>query len=245
VPWFYAVAQRDHDIQNPTSPEKIRWLGELLRLGPSSRVFDAASGRGGPDLILAKEFGCRITAVERSGEFFEVACERARGRGLDELIEFVNADARTYPLRATYYDVAMCLGASFVWDGLGPTIDALSPSVRAGGHIVVGEPFWRRLPLPERLPLTEEDRAFTSLRETAAAFEARGLRIVGLIASSEDDWDRYETLNWRASEEWLLANPDDSDASEIRKMHEQRRDNYLSHERELFNWAIFVALKAV
>jgi SAM-dependent methyltransferase len=243
VPWFYAVAQRDHDIQNPTSPEKIRWLGELLRLAPTSRVFDAASGRGGPALVLAGTFGCRITAVEQSVEFFDVACERARSAGVDHLIEFVNADARKYPVGRERYDVAMCLGASFVWGGLDATIDALEPSVRAGGHVVVGEPYWRTLPLPDGLPLTDEDRRFTSLRETAARFESRGLAIIGVIDSSGDDWDRYETLNWRACEEWLLQNPGDPDAAEIRALHEPARDRYLSFQRELLGWAIFVALK--
>jgi hypothetical protein len=30
--WRWDVAERDHDIQNPTSAEKIRLLGEYLRL---------------------------------------------------------------------------------------------------------------------------------------------------------------------------------------------------------------------
>lgn len=27
MPWYYAIAERDHDIQNPTSAEKIRLVG--------------------------------------------------------------------------------------------------------------------------------------------------------------------------------------------------------------------------
>ena len=51
--------------------------------------------------------------------------------------------------------------------------------------------------------------------------------------SSEDDWDRYETLHWRAVEEWLAANPDDPDAAEIRARHERYKRTYLRHGREL------------
>lgn len=43
----------------------------------------------------------------------------------------------------------MCLGASFVFGGLAGTLDALEPAVHPGGHAVVGEPYWRRWPLPE------------------------------------------------------------------------------------------------
>jgi len=56
VPWYYAVVEREHDIQNPTSPEKIRLLGERMRLRPGARVLDVASGRGGPAVLLADAF---------------------------------------------------------------------------------------------------------------------------------------------------------------------------------------------
>ena len=42
--WFFAVVERDHELQNPTSPGKIRLLGERLELGPESSVLDVASG---------------------------------------------------------------------------------------------------------------------------------------------------------------------------------------------------------
>ncbi len=63
------------------------------------------------------------------------------------------------------YDVAMCLGASFVFGGLAGTLDALEPVVRPGGHVVVGEPFWRRWPLPA--DYEDRDGPFTSLDGTA------------------------------------------------------------------------------
>ena len=46
MPWWYAVVESRHELQNPTSPEKIRLLGRYLELGP--RVLDLAAGRGGP-----------------------------------------------------------------------------------------------------------------------------------------------------------------------------------------------------
>jgi hypothetical protein len=76
-----------------------------------------------------------------------------------------------------------------------------------------------------------------------AKFEAAGLAPVGLIAASDDDWDRYESLHWRALEEWLAANRDDPEAAGIRERHEKNRDDYLAFERRLLGWAIFAALK--
>lgn len=240
MPWYYAVAERDHEIQNPTSPEKIRLLGERLRLGPDSEVLDVACGKGGPALILAREFGCRITGVERANEFASVAREHVRSAGLDDRIEIVERDAAEFDLEPERYDVAMCLGASFVWGDLTGTLGALVPATRAGGRVVVGEPYWRRWPLPADVV----DSGYVPLVETVDRFHGAGLVVETLIASSEDDWDRYESLHWRACEDWLAANPDDSDASEIRQRYEHDRDEYLGRDRELLGWAIFAARKS-
>jgi SAM-dependent methyltransferase len=236
VPWFFDVAERDHALQNPTSPEKIRLLGERLRLGPESRVLDLACGKAGPALLLAEAFGCRVVGVERAPEFAATARERVQAAGLSDRIEIIEGDAAAYPLEPGAWDAALCLGASFVWHGLEGTLAALVPAVRPDGHVVVGEPFWRSWPLPEGV----DDDGYVPLRETVARVEAAGLALVTLIASSEDDWDTYNSLHWRALEEWLAEHPREQDSVAIRERHEAQREAYLRHERALFGWAIFV-----
>ena len=230
-----------HELQNPTSREKLLLLGERLGLGPESRVLDIASGRGGPALLLAGTFGCSVRGVELAPEFHAVAVDRAAAAGLTDRLTFELGDGAAAALEPGAYDAALCLGASFVWGSLADTVEALAPAVRPGGHLVVGEPYWRRLPLPEDY----EDRhePWTTLEGTVTIFETSGLPVVSVIASSEDDWDRYETLRWQAVETWLAANPNDSDASEIRARYERSKRNHLRHQRELLGWAIFVGWK--
>lgn len=239
MPWYFAVAEHDHELQNPTSREKIRLLGERLRLGADSIVLDMACGKAGPATLLASEFGCRVIGVERSPEFAAAARKRVASAGLTERIEIVEGDAAAFPIDRETFDAALCLGASFVWDGFAGTLEALAPAVRAGGHVAVGEPFWRSWPLPDGV----DDLGYRPLRETAAKVEHAGLALVTLIASSEDDWDTYESLHWRALEEWLAAHPDEPDAPTIRERFEDARDTYLRSERALLGWAIFVGWK--
>jgi SAM-dependent methyltransferase len=239
VPWYYAVAELDHELQNPTSRDKIRLLGERLRLGVGSTVLDMACGKAGPATLLASEFGCRVVGVERSPEFAAAARERVASAGLAERVEIVEGDAAAFPIDPGTFDAALCLGASFVWDGLDGTLEALAPAVRAGGHVAVGEPFWRSWPLPDGV----DDLSYLPLPETAAKLEHAGLALVTLIASSEDDWDTYESLHWRALEEWLAAHPAEPDAPTIRERFEDARDTYLRYERALLGWAIFVGWK--
>jgi SAM-dependent methyltransferase len=233
VPWFYAVAERDHDIQNPTSPEKIRLMGEWLRLGPESRVLDIACGKCGPALVLASSFGCWITGVERAPEFVAAARERIAAAAFGNLIEVVQSDGREFPLEPDSWDVALCLGATFVWDDLDGTLAALVPAVRPGGHVVVGEPYWRRSP-----PVGTDSMGYVSLAETGAKVERHGVSLIGLISSSTDDWDRYESLHWRALEDWLAENHDE----EIRSAYEEHKRRYLAR-RDAFGWAMFLARK--
>jgi SAM-dependent methyltransferase len=240
MPWWYAVAERDHEIQNPTSPEKIRLLGERLRLTSASHVLDIACGKGAPAVLLASTFGCRITGVERAAEFAADARTRIAEAGLSHRIEILERDAAELELDSERYDVTLCLGASFIWHGLAGTLSVLARATRLDGHVVVGEPYWRRWPLPDGI----DDGGYVPLGETAGRFGAAGLDLHTLVDASQDDWDRYETLHWRAVEEWLEANPDDPDAAEFRQRHERYRDDYLGWQRELLGWAIFAARRS-
>jgi len=239
MPWWHAVIESRHELQNPTSADKIRLLGERMELGPESRVLDMASGRGGPALLLARAFGCRITSVEQAEEFLTVARERVRAAGVDHLVELVQADGREFPLERERYDAALCLGASFVWNGLSGSLAALAPAVAPGGFVAVGEPYWRTWPLPQGFePDPGED--FVTLSETVGRFESAGLTVVGLIASSQDDWDRYESLHWLLLEEWLSEHSDDPQSDEFRERGRRHRERYLRWRRDLLGWAIVV-----
>jgi SAM-dependent methyltransferase len=242
MPSYHEVAEGEHELQNPTSPGKIRLLGAGMRLDSESSVLDVASGRGGPAIILADAFGCRITCVESADEFDEAARKRAHEKGLDQLIEFVHADARDFLADARDYDAVMCLGASFVWGGLPGTLAALDPAVRAGGWIAVGEPYWRTWPLPEKAE-PDEGEDFLPLPDTMERFHEAGLEVVTLIDSSLDDWDRYESLHWLAAEEWLAKHADEPDAEEVRILTQRFRDRYLRWQCDLLGWAIIVGRK--
>lgn len=229
--WWYAVAEARHELQNPTSPEKIRRLGEALALGPESRVLDVAAGRGGPALLLAGAFGCTIRCVERAPEFVAAARERVEAARLGDLIEIVEADAAAVKYERSAYDAALCLGATFAFGGLAGTVAALAPPVRPGGFVAIGEPYSRT---------SEPYDEFVPLGETVARFEAAGPRLVTVIRSSDDDWDRYESLHWLAVDEWLRANPEHPQADEFRELDRRRREEYLRRQRDGLGWAILV-----
>jgi len=239
VAWPWEIVERDHELQNPTSAEKIRLLGGFLRLSGESRVLDLACGKAGPARILASTYGCRILGVERLPAFADEARARVAADGLDALIEVRTGDAADHPLEPGSWDAVLCLGASFVWGTIADAAEVLAPAVPEGGSVAIGEPFWRRWPLPESIAASD----YVDLRETVARFERPGLALTGLIAASEDDWDQYESLHWRVVEEWLAEHPAHPDALSVREQHERYRDEYVRSGRALLGWAIFVGRK--
>src|SRR5581483_2835685 len=174
--------------------------------------------------------------VERSPEFVAAARERVAAAGLGDRIEIVEADAVDYEIGS--YDAALCLGATFVYGGVVPTLERLSA---AAPLVAVGEPYWRHEPPPETTdPKRVAEDDWLSLAETVDLAESTGVRVVSLIASSQDDWDRYESLHWQALDRWLAGNPDDPDAAEFRTRGEAYRERYLRWQRDALGWAILV-----
>jgi SAM-dependent methyltransferase len=237
--WPWEIVERDHEIQNPTSAEKIRLLGDYLRLNNESRVLDVACGKAGPALILAAAYGCRIVGVEKRRAFAEEARARIVANGFESLIEVQTGDAADFPLESEAWDAALCIGASFVWGTIADAAAALSRAVPRGGFVAIGEPFWRQWPLPDAIEADD----FVSLDATVARFEAGGLSTTGIIAASDDDWDHYESLHWRAVEEWLAEYREHPEAEDIRAQHERFRSDYIGFKRALLGWAIFVGRK--
>ena len=78
------------------------------------------------------------------------------------------------------------------------------------------------------------------MHETIRPADA-GFSLTGMVAASDDDWDRYESLHWRALEEWLATQ---TDVDDIRAEHERRRRDHLTHRRDQLDWAIFVGRKS-
>ena len=223
---WHELVERDHDLHNPTSAEKIRLAGSYLRLGSQSAVLDVACGTAGPARILAREFGCRVHGVDVSTTFIEAAQQRIAAANLADRISVEVGDAANVSFESGSYDVVLCLGAAFVWGHIGDAAAALNPAVARGGGIAVGEPFWRH---PGRA-----EREFVDLPNTVARLESAGVDLTGIIAASEDDWDRYKSLQWRAAVE--------TGGDEVMKTHLERRDDYLSGRRAELGWAIFTGL---
>ena len=107
--------------------------------------------------------------------------------------------------------------------------------------MVAGEPFWRKPPEPADAAASGyEIASFGSHASNVTVGIELCLTFLYTLVSSEDDWDRYEGLQWRAAERYAAAHPDDPDAAEIVARQRIHRDNYLRWERDTLGWAMYV-----
>jgi SAM-dependent methyltransferase len=64
-----------------------------LDLGRGQRVLDVGSGPGGAARFLAQTYGCRISGVDLTPEYVELASDLAQRTGLTDLVDYHVADA--------------------------------------------------------------------------------------------------------------------------------------------------------
>lgn len=237
---FFDITHREHVVCNPTSEEKLARLVGLLRLPAGARVADIACGKGELLIRLAEAYGVRGVGVDLSPFFAAEARRRLRERVPDAAVEIREMDGADFrPDEPRSLTLASCLGASWVFGGHAGTLDALAGMVAPGGWLVVGEPYWRREPAAEYLAAAELARdTIGTHADNAEAGESRGLELVSTIASSPDDWDRYEGLQWLAAAEHARRHPDDADLPELRERVAREKRAYLRWGREALGWAI-------
>jgi len=94
-----------------TATEKVsKRLVELAQIQLGSKVLDIATGLGEPALTAAKQVGKsgKVIALDISSQMLSFAKERARSLGLQDVVEFKEADAETIDLPSSTFDAALC-----------------------------------------------------------------------------------------------------------------------------------------
>ncbi|MBI3944983.1 MAG: class I SAM-dependent methyltransferase [Armatimonadetes bacterium] len=240
---YWAIVERDHAFQNPTTPEKLMRLADYCQVRDGARVLDVGSGKGWLLRHWAKEWRIQGTGLEINPWFVEEARSRAAAEGVAERLTFIEGPALTFEPEPAGCDIVTCIGASFALGTTEEALDWMRRAVKPEGVLALGEVFLHRAPLPPDVLEYAGDDVPTSrdLAETVAAIEARGLELTGFTAASVDDWDGYESLHWRAAREWARENPDHPGRDVVLERVRRGREGYFRWERECLGWGIFVA----
>lgn len=231
------ISERYMEIVNPSTPDKILTIGRILGVGQDSRIIDFGCGYGEVLALWIESFGISGIGID----IREHACDRAQNkmhkRGMAERIEIVCANAAEYPFEKHSFDVALCIGASFIWNGYRPTIRTMKKAIHATGKLVVGEPYWLKGGVPSEYP---EQQAFHTEYELLQITREEGFDLEYVVRASHDDWDRYEAGNWYGLIRWIEENPDHPERQDVIDHLHKVQDEYLRYGREYLGWAMYV-----
>jgi SAM-dependent methyltransferase len=244
IPRIFNITESAHRIHNPITPEKLATLGAALRLESGTDMLDLGSGSGEMLCTWARDHGVIGTGIDMSQLFTERAKLRAVELGVGDRVKFIHGDAAGY-ISDEKVGVAACIGATWIGGGVAGTIELLARSLRTGGVILIGEPYWRQLPPTEDIAkgcFANSISDFLALPELLASFGRLGYDVVEMVLADQDGWDRYEAAKWLTMRQWLESNPGDELANDVRAKLTSEPERYAAYTREYLGWGVFALM---
>ncbi len=243
---YFDITHKNHIICNPSSLEKYQQLIDMLRLPPDANVLELAMGKGEFIIRLAEQYGVNGVGVDISPYVVRDARAKLAARAPAANITFLEMDGADYqPDEPESFDLTVCMGASWIFNGHKGTLAALKTMTKPDGLIVVGEPYWRQEPDPDYLKTAEFARdLFDTHDGNVQTGQELGLTLLYTLVSNLDEWDEYEGLQWHAAENYALAHPDDPDVPELLGRVRAAKEEYLRWGRDTLGWAIYLFRKA-
>jgi SAM-dependent methyltransferase len=233
------ISERYLELVNPSTPEKILVAGRVAGMRQGGRVIDFGCGYGEALVLWAREFGISGVGID----IRPAACERARrkitAQGLGDRLEIVCGPGAEYAFTAHSYDVASCLGATFIWrGGFQEAVRAMRRAIMPSGRLIVGEAYWLRSVAPPEY--VQGERGITTEDELLRIAHEAGFELVYVLHSSRDEWDHYESENWRGLSDWLDENPTHPTREEVLRHLQESQEEYVRYGREYLGWALYV-----
>lgn len=183
----------DTPRQGPGSAETTRCA---LRLLPGSlrpeRVLDLGCGTGGSTLVLARETGARVTAVDIHPPFLAKLRARAEERGLADRITTLAADMANAGSLGGGFDLVWAEGSAYSI-GFENALRRWRPLLRSGGCLVVSELVWFVAEPAERARTFFADEYPDMRDETTRIDQAKSAHydLLGSFRLPADDWHAY------------------------------------------------------
>ncbi|HEX5612585.1 MAG TPA: methyltransferase domain-containing protein [Burkholderiales bacterium] len=136
-PTMEALAPYDHF--HGRGIEATDEMARSLHVRASDRLLDVGSGIGGPARYLARRFGCRVSGIDLTPEFCEVARELTRALGLEDRVEFHVGDALAMPFADASFDGAYSMNVSMNIADKPALYREIQRVLKPGGWLVLSE----------------------------------------------------------------------------------------------------------
>lgn len=161
--------------------EATEEIAAMLKVARQDHLLDVGSGVGGPARIFAHRFGCRVTGIDLTAEFCEVARHLTRLVGLDSRVEFELGDALAMPFADALFDGAYSMNVSMNVANKPALYAEIRRVLKPGGWLLLSEiAQGPGAPLDYPMPWADSARySFLSTpEETRRGLEAAGFEVI-------------------------------------------------------------------
>lgn len=234
---YWAIAERDIEIQNPVTDRKLRLLDDYCDIRDGLKVLDIGCGKAWVMRQWAERFAIDGTGLELNPRFIEVARQKSAERGLSDKLKFIEGPASDFAAEPASYDITICLGASFALGGFVQAVDWMVTATKPGGILVIGD-----LTLKHHPPISRPDLHLPhDALDTIGVIERHGAEVEALISASDADFERYVSHHRHSMLRWARENRDHPDRAAALTHSRTDWTFYLRTIRPYLGWTVFVA----
>lgn len=236
---YWAIAERDIEIQNPVTDRKLSLLDDYCDIRrPGLRVLDVGCGKSWIMRRWAQKHDIEGIGLEINRRFVDEGRRLATAAGTGGKLTWVHGKALDYKPEPQGFDIVICLGAVFALGGFVEALDWMSRATKPGGTMVIGDITLKHRPLVKDKPLPHDTL------EMIAIIERHGGEVSATISASEADFERYASHHRHATLVWAKENPTHPETPELLR---KSRDDWMTYQRVIrpqLGWTIFVARRA-
>ena len=146
-------------------------LTEQLALRPDMHLLDLGSGLGGPARHIARAHGCRVTGIDLTEEYVQVANSLTARMGLADMVDFRLASANRLDFPDATFDGITMMHVGMNVPDKAPMFAALRRALRPGGFFAIYD-IMQVGPGDLVFPLPWSSQPATSFVETPATYRA-------------------------------------------------------------------------
>jgi len=227
-----------HEICNPMRHTELSAV--VVALGPTegTQAIDIACGHGDLLLDMTRRTALFGVGVDLSPWALLRARARASQADLAGTLEWWLGEGRTVPRRARW-DIATCLGGSWIWHGFEGTARALTGRLQYGGRLAIGDLRLRNAADRARLQDAGAPEAATpTSHEQATILTELGLDVISEIVAPDEAWEQYHQIVIASADSYALRHPD----ADYRHLAAAWMEDFQRDRRHL-TWSVWVARK--
>lgn len=232
---YWAIAERDLEIQNPMTDRKLRQLDDYCDIRDGLRVLDIGCGKAWVMRQWADRFAIEAVGLELNPIFLDTARRKRPAVGK---LDFIEGPAKNFHAPQNSFDIVMCLGATFALDGFVSAMEWMVALAKPGAPVVIGDLTLKHRPHVQRNEWLPNDAV-----ETMAVVERHGAEVSAMISASDADFERYVSHHRHATLRWAREHPAHPDRDDLLEKSKADWAYYLRTIRPYLGWTIFVGHK--